>query len=136
MRQILIAAVAIAAAISVAVAQDNTVSDKTVSGKYLLEGCRVIAAGNAIITGESFQAGICLGEINALIWADAGHYDENIRSCVPDGTTAQQMARVIVAFFDKNPKRLSEPFEGLALEGLARTWPCASHFRWFRKWFN
>jgi hypothetical protein len=136
MRSIFIFATAITTTISVAAAQDNAVSDKTVSGKYLLEGCRVIAGANAVTTGDSFQAGICLGEINALIWADAGNYDENIRSCVPDGTTAQQMARVIVAFFDKNPKRLSEPFEGLALEGLARTWPCASHFRWFRKWFN
>lgn len=94
------------------------------TGQDLLAACRVLASGTSTAQGDSFHIGVCLGEIGALNWLAPGVEDENIRSCIPENVAATQMADVIVHYLDHNPDRLSEPFQGLALEALAQTWPC------------
>jgi hypothetical protein len=98
----------------------------------MIESCRVVASGNAA-QDHALQAGTCLGEIDALNWIAPAVASESIRSCVPPSITPQQMATVIVDYLDKNADRIREPFQGLALEALAGTWPCAKRIGWFEK---
>jgi hypothetical protein len=131
MRQGLLIATAIVVIVCPANAQE-----RTPSGNDLIEACRSIAGGTIPTPDKSLQAGVCLGEIEALDWLAPGQEDERLRSCVPSSATRQQMAEVVVAYLDQNRDRLSEPFEGLALEALARMWPCKEEPGWFEKWFN
>ena len=103
---------------------EGSAQDTTLTGKNLIDACRLIANGTTPPADKSFQAGICLGELEALNWGAPGAYDENLRSCVPDGVTRQQLANVAVDYLDGNRDRLREPFEGLALESFAHSWPC------------
>jgi len=102
------------------------------TGNDLIAACRVVASGGTPNTGNAFQVGICLGELEALNWLAPGAADERIRSCVPATITTTQMAGVVVAYLDRNSDRLREPFEGLALEALADNWPCPPP-GWFGK---
>ena len=131
MRRILIAAAGIVAMVLSADAQEHLQS-----GNDLVEACRVIANGSAPTPNNAFQAGICLGQIEALNWVAPGIAGESIRACVPQNITRQQMAKVVVTYFDQNTDRLREPFEGLALEALALTWPCHEERGWFERWWN
>jgi hypothetical protein len=96
----------------------------------------MVASGTAPASGGAFQAGTCFGEIETLNWFAPGAYDENLRSCAPENVTRRQMAKVIVDYLDRNRDRLNEPFEGLALEAFAHTWPCAEKRGWLERWFD
>ena len=128
MRHILIIATTVAAIAYPAMAQE-----RMQSGNDLIEACRSIANGAAPTPDSTLQVGMCFGEIEALNWLAPGAYEESLRSCFPTSVTRQQMARVVVDYFDHNRDRLREPFEPLALEALARTWPCAKEPGWFGK---
>jgi len=114
----------------------NAQEQRTRSGNDLIEACRSVAGVTIPTPDNSLQAGVCLGKIEALNWLAPGQQDDRLRSCVPSNVTPQQMAKVVVAYLDQNRDRLREPFEGLALEALARTWPCAEEPGWFERWFG
>ena len=106
------------------------------SGNDLIEACRSIAQGIAPATDTALRIGLCRGEIEGLNWLAPGAYDENLRSCVPANIMPREMAEAVVNYLDRNRDRLSEPFEGLALEALAHTWPCPKKSGWLAKWLN
>ena len=95
------------------------------SGNDLLAACRVVSTGSTPTSENAQLVEVCLGEIEALDWAAPGMQNEKLQSCVPDDVTIKQVAKVIIDFLDQNPERRGEPFEGLALEALALTWPCS-----------
>jgi hypothetical protein len=123
MRRILFTAVIIATTSSFANAQELP-HVKTQSGEEMVEACRIIADGIVPPANKTFQAGICLGEIEALNWVAPGLAGDPIRACVPADVTQQQLAKVVADYLEQNADRLREPFQGLALEALAGTWPC------------
>ena len=92
-------------------------------GNWYLEACRNVANGK--VSDELlFKQADCSGSIAALRWVASGFKLEGVRSCAPKGVTREQIAKVVVAYLDKNPARLHEPFAGLALMALAQAWPC------------
>ena len=132
MRRILIAATAISAAVVCPASAQEHPSN----GIDLIEACRVIASGASPTSENTLQVGICRGELEALNWYAPGAYDANLRSCAPAEITSQQLAKTVVDYFDRIRDRLREPFEGLALEAFAHTWPCAEDHSWLGKWLN
>jgi hypothetical protein len=134
MRHVLIAATAIAVIGCPASAQEHAPN-----GIDLIEACRVIASGTTPTPENTLQVGICRGELEALNWYAPGAFDTRLRSCAPSEITSQQLAKTVVDYFDRIRDRLREPFEGLALEAFAHTWPCAEDAEdhgWFGKWQN
>jgi hypothetical protein len=103
------------------------------NGKDLIEACRVIAEGKVPTADNGFQAGICLGEIDALNWTAPAMLNSSLRACIPTSVTRQQMVKAVVAYLDQNTDQLREPFGGLALEALASTWPCLVERGWFER---
>jgi hypothetical protein len=106
------------------------------SGADLFGACRVIASEATVTTESARQAGVCSGELTALRWFAPGVNDDNLRSCIPADVTHQQLAKIVVGYFDQNKSRLQERFEGLALEAFAHAWPCPKERRWYERWFN
>jgi Rap1a immunity proteins len=112
------------------------------TGNDLLTACRLLANDTEVkndgdaTAGDPLHLGICFGEIEALNWLAPGVPDPNLRSCVPADTTTAQMAKVIVQYLGLRPERLREPFEGLALEALAHTWPCSRQGGWLATWLE
>jgi hypothetical protein len=43
---------------------------------------------------------------------------------VPGGTTAQQVASIVVQYIDGQPARIHEDFNLFAVEALRANWPC------------
>jgi hypothetical protein len=104
---------------------------KTQSGNEMVDACRMVADGTVPPPDKAFQAGICLGEIEALNWVAPGMLGGPIHACVPEDVTKRQLAKVVADYLQENADRLREPFQGLALEALAATWPCAARkFGW------
>lgn len=128
--------IVIAAATAVTVAWSASAQQAVQTGNDLLDACRIAAAEVPSTPNNSFQVGVCLGEIEALEWLAPGQENERLRSCVPSNITRQHMAKVVVAYLDHNHDRLREQFEGLALEALASTWPCHDEPSWFEKLFG
>jgi hypothetical protein len=110
--------------VTCAIAAPASAQEKRYSGNDLIDACRVVANGGSATADNALQVGVCLGEIEALNWYAPGAYDKNLRACPPAGVTKQQMAKIIVDYLGARPQRRSEPFEGLALEAWAHTWPC------------
>ena len=112
------------------------------TGSDLLTACRLLANDTEVkndahaTADDPLRLGICFGEIEALNWLAPGVPDPNLRSCVPADTTTAQMAKVIVRYLGRRPERLREPFEGLALEALAHTWPCSRQGGWLATWLE
>ena len=100
------------------------------TGSNMIDACRLIASGATPTVDQTFQMGICLGELQALNWGAPGAYDENLRSCAPTDVTHRELAKVVVDYLDQNRDRLREPFEGLALEALAHSWRCPETKGW------
>jgi Rap1a immunity proteins len=85
-----------------------------------LPGCR---EADAQSLNDAFEQGVCLGEIVALI--EAGPiFQDPYRFCKPPGATAGQAKQVIVSYIETVPTRMRESFVLLAVEALARAWPC------------
>jgi hypothetical protein len=95
----------------------------TQSGSDLIAACRS-AAGDVQSSTTDLQQGVCLGQIEALAWVAPALPSKSLQACLPTDTTKTSMAKVVADYLDQNADRLHEPFEGLALEALAQTWPC------------
>jgi len=131
MRSLLIIAAAMAAIVNPVGAQESKQN-----GVDLIEACRAIAIGIPPAADTALRIGVCRGEIEALNWLAPGAYEERLRSCVPENVNLKDMAKVVVAYLDNDRDRLREPFEGLALEALAQTWPCPKRSGWFDRWLH
>jgi hypothetical protein len=105
-------------------AASATAQEDTQSGNFFVAPCRIVASGVPPKDDDLFLTGVCIGRIEALAWAATGFRDEAIRSCRPGAVTGVQLAKVVVAYMDRDPARLHEPFDGLVLEALAKAWPC------------
>jgi hypothetical protein len=110
MRRSIAILLALGAAIGAARAQDPD------SARAILPGCRAYLQG-----GQANQAGqgICLGRI-AVVFSNA----ELVGACPPTDLAVQQATRAIVEYLDTIPGRWDEGFGRVALEALARSWPC------------
>jgi Rap1a immunity proteins len=92
---------------------------KDYSGNDMILHCRELV-GNVPKEGSSwYQRGLCDGAIDALSYVSQG-----INSCFPQGVTNKQLRQVVAQYIDKQPARLHEPFNKLALEALHEAWPC------------
>ncbi|MGA2891328.1 MAG: Rap1a/Tai family immunity protein [Xanthobacteraceae bacterium] len=100
--------------------------ERTWSGKDLIHACQLVADGTPPTPDDALLTGVCLGEIEALNWIALGIHNERLRSCAPTMVTRSQLAKVVVAYLQQNAAQLREPFQSLALEALARIWPCQS----------
>ena len=139
-RAVLLAVVVVA---GVAPWSAASVAQELQTGNDLLTACRLLANNDSAVKSDAnakaddpLHLGICFGEIEALNWLAPGAYDPNLRSCVPADITTAQMAKAIVQYLGHRPDRLREPFEGLALEALAHTWPCPGHRGWLTTWLD
>jgi hypothetical protein len=95
------------------------------SANYLMPGCRhIVAAGpqkNITINPRNAQTvhtgGWCAGFVTGIALVGPG-------SCLPAGSTIDQVLCVVVKYVDERPQRLHEDFAVLVQEALATTWPC------------
>jgi Rap1a immunity proteins len=113
----------ILAGITALAAHPACAAEDTRSGNYLLEACRLVAQDATVTYDQSFKVGICLGEIEAVSWFAPGQSDL-LKSCPPPMAPMSQMAKVIVAYFDRHPSELHHVFLGLALDAFREAWPC------------
>jgi hypothetical protein len=88
------------------------------SANYLLPACKALVSSS---TKESLMLqGFCGGMVSGI--AVMAQVPKAV--CIPDAASALQMVRVVVQYLEARPNRLHERFEGLALEALAKAWPC------------
>lgn len=95
----------------------NAQSKLDYSANAALPGC--VDAAQASNGGTSFAAGYCLGMVRSLSTVSGA-----FKACLPTGVTGGQTVRVVVAFINRHPARMHEPFEGLAIEAIREAWPC------------
>lgn len=70
-----------------------------------------------------FDSGICMGIVETYLYL-ARVLPEELRICQPSEVTKRQGVRVVVAYMDRNPAQLHEPFKILANRALREAWPC------------
>lgn len=103
---------------SAAIAQN-----KSATANQYHEGCRAAANAIEISQNNIHSRGMCLGMAYALLY-----YGERLpsdhRFCAPRGVNTGQVAKVIAAYFDKNPGQLHQGVFELAVKGLREAWPC------------
>jgi hypothetical protein len=99
-------------------AQDN-------SAEAVLSGCKAFVEDRANGTESMMLASFCSGVVYAL--GAAGQYVSmpEWRSCVPAGSTARELARVVLKYIETRPERTHEDFRRLTLEALHDAWPCS-----------
>jgi hypothetical protein len=120
MRLILIATIIVCLALP-ATAQNNEMN----SVNALIPMCALaskILNGNVRLDAlDSYKAGYCLGIVQTA-------YDLSpaFQVCHPTGVELRQRLRIALLYILKNPARLHEPFELLALEAFREAWPCPS----------
>jgi Rap1a immunity proteins len=86
---------------------------KAQSANELAEVCKKVA--NKVPSDASdFQRGVCAGQVTALAWV-APDLTGRLRSCSPLEATRLQVIKVVVAYLDRHPDQLHEPFAGLVL---------------------
>jgi len=88
-----------------------------------LRGCRAVGGTDRMTAEQALEAAYCGGALFALSQA-ASYMERPARFCAPQGAHIDQVARVVVSFFESVPERQNENFVGLALEGLRSAWPC------------
>jgi hypothetical protein len=79
----------------------------TKSGNYYYNGCKSYVQSSG---GALFMQGACLGTVGTLM--------------EPENATIGQGVRVVLAYLEKNPAELHQPFVFLATDGLREAWPC------------
>jgi hypothetical protein len=91
--------------------------DQRLSAGSVLPGCRdLIVLDNR---RNEFAQGVCAGIVGSMFY-----FSERFGFCVPATATGAELVGVIVVYIEQLPARRTEPFEELALEALAKTWPC------------
>ena len=114
-------------------------AENVTDGTHLLAGCQLALAGfdrpdNHVTPADALQTGVCIGFLEGV--ADA-HRLDTLRSaeagrllprafCVPNSVTAPEEARILLAFLNAHPERLSEDGVGLVYAAYAEAWPCAA----------
>jgi hypothetical protein len=99
---------------SIADAGPQAVPRKYQAGFYL-DGCKDFVAGRS-----NFLSGRCVGAIEVL--EELGSDSKLI--CPPETISNLEQVRVIVAYIEALPKRMTEGFGVLANEAMAKAWPC------------
>lgn len=92
------------------------------STTWAMSGCRTwVATLDGLIADRdvptAIKQGFCIGAVNGV---NAAHAD----ICAPQGTTLEQLVRVVTQYIDARPARQHERFTHLASEALKATWPC------------
>jgi hypothetical protein len=98
------------------------------SANFLLPGCRENLQPNPNNTDRVviWKRGLCSGIMTGLA-LDAGVSKKMFNQavfCPPQKATNEQFIRVVVAYIDKHPEMMHQPFESLALFALMEAWPC------------
>lgn len=112
-------------------------AENVTDGTHLLAGCQLALAGldrpsDHATTADALRAGVCIGFLDGVAGA---HRWDTLRSaeagrlltrafCVPDRVGAPEEARVLLAYLNAHPERLSEGGVGLAYAAFAEAWPC------------
>ena len=104
----------------VAVAEPNQTS-----ADYVMPGCRDVAS---LVTfsnvGEPEEQASLMGFCAGIV-AGFSFMGQPYGICVPGGTTAQQVASIVVQYIDGQPARIHEDFNRFAVEALRANWPCS-----------
>lgn len=98
-------------------------AEESWTGASLLQGCRAVATKLNPDT-DLFGAGVCAGEIRALIRNAGALKDTQIRSCMPSQAGVRQVAKVIVSYLDHHQAILHKELSDLILLALTDAWPC------------
>ncbi len=85
------------------------------SANFLMSACR--ASLQPGTSRDPVLSGYCTGLVAGLKAASP-------KICEPNGVTNEQAVRVVVAYIDRIPGRMHEPFIDLAFEALSAAWPC------------
>ncbi len=102
---------------------DTTAQQNPGSGGFLLGACQIIARNVPPPAEQAFKVGVCSGQLVAVSTL-APAMPGPLRSCPPYPVVLPQLARVLVAYLERNSSRMNEPFSGLALLAFADAWPC------------
>jgi hypothetical protein len=89
------------------------------SANEVMPGCRATFSKTSR-TELIFLNGVCIGMVRAL----ADLPDRLAGYCVPLSATTEQAIRVAVAYIDRNPHGLHEPFDSLVTQAFQIAWPC------------
>ena len=94
------------------------------SAKAVLSGCKAFVEDRANGMELMMLGSFCSGVVYAL--GAAGQYVSmpEWRSCVPAGSTARELAQVVLKYIETRPERSHEDFRRLTLEALHDAWPC------------
>jgi len=90
-------------------------TSRTYSADFYISGCKDFLAGKS-----DFFSGRCVGAIEVL---DALNLDTKTY-CPPETTSNLQRVQAVVGYIDARPQRKQEDFRLLAMEAMAKTWPC------------
>jgi hypothetical protein len=94
------------------------------SANYMLPYCKAGLSGRQLSPSEQLRAGICAGEIIALMYVGPQMLRPDIAFCPPTGVTGQQAVKVVVHDLDEHPEQLHADFLALAVVALHQAWPC------------
>jgi Rap1a immunity proteins len=79
------------------------------------------ACGRALLPDgappDTFNAGLCSGTINAVVFMK-----DDI--CLPERVSREQATRVVVRYFEMHPELLHLDGVGLVETALREAWPC------------
>ena len=97
----------------------NAQTNPRSTANEMLSGCKgFISDKTPPSLREALGQGRCGGFVAALVYA------RSVFSCLPEGATPEQGARIVVKYIEARPKRMDEPFGKLAVEALEEAWPC------------
>jgi hypothetical protein len=83
-------------------------------------GCRLLASDREVEDWRGLKDQYrCLDHIDAVYY-----FKGHMEFCMPREVNSMQMARVLVAYMDRHPGQLQEPFVDLAIAAFKETWPC------------
>jgi hypothetical protein len=128
---------AILASFALVVSARPLLAENLTDGNHLLAGCQLALAGfdrpnNNITPADALKTGVCIGFLEGVAGA---HRWDTLRSaeagrllprafCVPSHVTTPEEARVLLAFLNAHPERLSQDGVGLVYAAYAEAWPC------------
>lgn len=94
------------------------------SGTARLAGCRNVLSSQATQDPNNLMSqGVCAGEMTALI-AASPFLQKEYAFCKPEKATVMQAIQIVLAATDRTPERNHLDFVVLAIDALARAWPC------------
>ena len=97
----------------------------------ILPGCRAFVDRNS--REDHLLQGFCIGTVNGIAFVthalqEFPPLNDDLRRTMcsngPATTTNDQLVRIVIAYIEARPARMTEPFERLAAEAIAAMWPC------------